>query len=85
MIMIINKIENVDYAVTDETINHIISECSKLAQKEYKSGDHPKYSTIKNGQDTKKSPGELRTLVVTQTHVKDNQLKLMLKTLMSKW
>ena len=31
-----NKIANVGYAVTDETINHIISECSKLAQKEYK-------------------------------------------------
>ena len=24
------------YGVTDETINHIISECSKLTQKEYK-------------------------------------------------
>ena len=31
-----NKIPNVDYAVTDETLNHIISECCKLTQKQYK-------------------------------------------------
>ena len=32
----INKTANIGYAVTDETTNHIISECNKLAQKEYK-------------------------------------------------
>ena len=40
-------------------------------------GDHPNYSTIENGQNTEKSPSDLRTLAVTQTPVKDHQLKLM--------
>ena len=31
-----NRITSIDYVVIDETINHIINECSKLAQKEYK-------------------------------------------------
>ena len=30
-----NKMADVDYVVT-KTINHIISECNKLAQREYK-------------------------------------------------
>ena len=45
------------------------------------SKDHPNYNIIENGQDTEKSPEDLRRLVVTQTPVKDNQLKLMRKTL----
>ena len=40
------------------------------------SGDHPTYYIIKNGQNTKKSPRDLRKLAVTQTPVKDHQLKL---------
>ena len=40
------------------------------------SGDHPNYSIVMNGQNTEKSPGDLR-IVVTQTTVKDHQLKLM--------
>ena len=32
-----NKIANVDYVVIDKTIIHIISESSKLVQREYKS------------------------------------------------
>ena len=35
----------------------------------------------KNGQNTEKSPGDLRRLAVTQTPVKNHQLKLMWKTL----
>ena len=31
------------------------------------SGDHPTYSVIKIGQNTKKNPGDLRILAVTQT------------------
>ena len=31
------------------------------------SGDHSNYSIIKNGQNTEKSPGDLRKLVVTPT------------------
>ena len=38
--------------------------------------DHPKYS-IKIGQNTEKSPGDLRRLAVTQTPVKNHQLTLM--------
>ena len=50
-----------------------------------RSGYHPNYCIIENGQNTKKSPGDLRRLDITQTPVKDHQLTLMWKTLMSKW
>ena len=39
---------------------------------------------IENGQNTEKSPRDLRRLAVTQTPVKNHQLILMRKTLMSK-
>ena len=35
------------------------------------------YCIIENGQNTEKSPGDLRRLAVTQTPVKDHQLMLM--------
>ena len=41
------------------------------------SGDNPNYSIIENGQNTKKSPRNLRRLAVTQTPVKNHQLMLM--------
>ena len=41
------------------------------------SGDHPDDSIIDNGQNTKKSPGDLRRLAVTQTPVKIHHLTLM--------
>ena len=41
------------------------------------SGDHPNYSIVENGQNTEKSPGDLRGLVVTQAPVKNHQLTLM--------
>ena len=41
------------------------------------SGDHPNYSLVENGQNTGKSPGDLRKFVITQTPVKDYQLTLM--------
>ena len=41
------------------------------------SGDHPNYSIVENGQNTEEIPGDLRRLAVTQTLVKDHQLKLM--------
>ena len=47
------------------------------------SRDHPNYNIIENGQNTEKSPGDLRRLV-TQYQVKDHHLTLMWKTLMSK-
>ena len=41
------------------------------------SGDHPNNSIIGNGQNTEKSPGDLRRLAVTQFPVKDHQMSLM--------
>ena len=41
------------------------------------SGDHPNYNIIENGQNTEKSPGDLGRHAVTQTLVKNYQLKLM--------
>ena len=41
------------------------------------SGDHSNYSLIEKGQNTEKSPEDLRRLAVTQTPVKIHQLKLM--------
>ena len=41
------------------------------------SGDHSNYNIIEIDQNTKKCPGELRRLVVTETPVKDRQLTLM--------
>ena len=38
------------------------------------SREHPNNSIIENGQNTKKSPGDLRRLAVTQSPVKDHQL-----------
>ena len=40
------------------------------------SGDNQSYSIVENGQNTEKSPGDLRRLAVTQTPVKDHQLTL---------
>ena len=47
------------------------------------SGDYPNNSIIENGQNTEKSPGDLRRLAVTLSPVKDHQLTLMWKTLMN--
>ena len=44
-------------------------------------GDHPYYNIIENGQNTEKNAGELMRLAVTQPPVKDNQLKMLWKTL----
>ena len=41
------------------------------------SGDHTNYNIVENGQNTKKSTGDLRRLAVSQTLVKDHQLTLM--------
>ena len=41
------------------------------------SGNYPNYCIIENSQNTEQSPGDLRKLAVTQTPVKDHQLKLM--------
>ena len=46
------------------------------------SGEHPNYCTIEIGQNTEKSPVDLRRHANTQTSVKDHQVTLMGKTLM---
>ena len=45
------------------------------------SGGHPNYSIIENGQNSEKSPEDLRRPAVIQTQVKEHQLKLRWKTL----
>ena len=40
------------------------------------SRDHPDFNIIKIGQNTEKSPGDLRKHAVTQTPVRNHQLKL---------
>ena len=42
---------------------------------ESENGDYLNYRVVKIGQNTKKSPRDLRRLAVTQTPVKDHQLK----------
>ena len=44
----------------------IIKETGGLGKKRT-SGDHPNYYTMENGQNTEKSPGDLRRLAVIQT------------------
>ena len=41
------------------------------------SGDHPNNSIAVIGQNTKKSPGDLRRLAVSRSPVEDHQLTLM--------
>ena len=48
---------------------------------ERSSGDNPNYSIVEIGQNTEKSPGNLRRLFASQTPVKDHRLTLMGKTL----
>ena len=45
------------------------------------SGDNTNYSIVEIGQNTKRSPGDLRRLVVTHTLVKNNQVTLVWKAL----
>ena len=45
-----------------------------------KNRDHPSYRMVVIGQNTEKTPGDLRRLAITQTPVKDHQLTLVCKT-----
>ena len=45
------------------------------------SGDHSKFNIVEIGQNTEKSPGDLRRLAVTQTPMKNYRLMLVRKTL----
>ena len=44
-------------------------------------GDNPNYCIVEIGQNTEKSPSDLRRLAITQSPVKNHQLMLMWKTL----
>ena len=44
------------------------------------SRDYPNSSSVEIGQNTEKSPGDLRRLAVTQTSVKDHQITLVWRT-----
>ena len=57
----------------------LVKELEELKKRKSSLG-HPNYSIVKLGQNTEKSPGNLRRLAVTQTPVKDLQLTLELKT-----
>ena len=46
-------------------------------------GDHPNDSIIENGQNTEKSPEDLRKLAITQTPMKNHRLTVMWKAVMS--
>ena len=52
-----------------ETISKGFVKRLKNLERERTSGDHPNCSIIKIGQNTEKSPGDLRRLAVTQTPV----------------
>ena len=54
----------------------IIKGSRRLGKKRTR-GDHPNYYIIVIGQNTEKSPEDLRRLAVTQTSLKDHQLTLM--------
>ena len=43
------------------------------------SGDHPNYNIVAIGQNTEKSPGDLRRFAVTQTPAENHQLTLVCK------
>ena len=47
------------------------------------SREHPHYGIIKIGQNTEKSPADLKRFVVTQTPVENYQLTLMRKNLIT--
>ena len=54
--------------------------CGRIGNKN-KSGDYPNDSTVKIGQNTEKSPGDVRKLAVSPSPLKDHQLMWVWKTL----
>ena len=59
------------------TLTQKIGKRTRRLRNKRTSGDHPNYNVIDIGQYTKKSPGDLRRLAVTQTPVKIHQVTLM--------
>ena len=58
------------------TVNQSIGTGSGGLGNKTTSGDHPNYSIVVISQNTKKSPGDLKRLVVTETSVENHQLML---------
>ena len=63
--------------VVIEALGTFTKELIEGLGKKRRNGDHPNYSIVEISQNTEKSPGDLRRLAVTQTPMKDHQLKLM--------
>ena len=57
------------------SVRRIIKGPGRLGNKRM-SEDHPNYYIIENSQNTEKNPEDLRRLAVTQTSVRDHQLRL---------
>ena len=70
---------------TGASLDWRLSRGSTCYRRTWKLADEWRPSKLQHyGQNTEKSPGDLRKLAVTQTPVKNHQLPLMWKTLMSK-
>ncbi len=70
--MIVNKKERktVDISVQVRSVSlQRVGKGTGRLEKKSASGNHPNYSIIKIGQNTEKSPGDLRRLAVTQTPI----------------
>ena len=53
------------------TVHQRINKRTGELGNKWTTGDHPNYYIIENGQNTEKSPRDLRRLAVTQTPLKD--------------
>ena len=67
---------------TDERYRYFVTIITEIRGPGNKrtSGDHRNNSIVKIGQNTKKSPGDLRRLAVTSTPVENYKLRLVWKT-----
>ena len=62
---------------TFDTVTNGLVEGLEDMKNKRTSGDYSNCSSVEIGQNTVKSPGDLRRLAVTQTPVENHQLKLM--------
>ena len=65
-----------DVSVVIGALGTILKGFVKGIRNQKTSGRHPDYSIIKIGQNIEKSLGDLKIFAVTETPVKDHQLKL---------
>ena len=62
------------------TVSKGLEKGTGINENQRKNRDHTNYSIVEIGQNTEKSPLDLRRLVVIQTTVKDHQLRLVQKS-----